>query len=652
MLIHRLRFRTDRNATMNIFKTLFTVSLIMTLTALTGLSQGNRVTDEHGTTFLMDVLPPNTQGAVQKSRQIQQNGGGPGPLRVDKRNRYHISQDPNYTGTDVGNSGGEELLVNKLLGVVLVPTPGDVRPGGWHGVEGVWHDFKDFPQEVGWALQNYICKPVSLSSLDRMVKDVIVAYREGDRPVVDVLLPEQDITSGVVQLVVIESKLSRIRIEGADADTEEYIRSQMRVRKGEVIKSSEILHDLAWLNRSPYRKVDLAYSPGRGFGETDIILKPYTTKKDSFFVGYEDSGTPFLGDERFVTGFNLGEFGRPGRSLAYQFTSDWDFEHVRGNTVVYSHDLPWRHNLTLLASFVDIDTHIPTGIPALPFFNSSGFNWQLSARYNIPLKSKETELCEPLFGNITRQRDLHFGFDFKSNENNLEFGGGLGALIGAGLDNQVEIYQFTVGYKEIWQHPGGVSQWDIAGFASPGGFSAHNSNPAFNNARFGADPRYAYVTAGFEHQHRLMQDWSMRFRLQGQLANGNLQASEQFGAGGYASVRGVDQSIIRGDEGVFTTLEIYTPEISIGRIMDWENAGGLTADSLKFLGFVDAGAVSNVNLLPGEPESQSIASVGVGLRYAYNHSYKLRIDYAHPVMTDNVITNESGRFHIGATATF
>jgi hemolysin activation/secretion protein len=633
---------------MNILKIFFSVSLIMTLTALTGLSQGSRVTDEHGTTFLMDVLPPSTQGAVQKSRQVQQNGGGSGPLRVDKRNRYHISQDPNYTGVGANNSGGEELLVNQLLGVVLVPTPGDVRPGGWHGVEGVWHDFKDFPQEAGWALQKYLRKPVSLSSLDQMVKDVIVAYREGDRPVVDVLLPEQDITSGVVQLVVIESKLSRIRVEGADAETEEYIRSQMRVRKGEVIRSSEILHDLAWLNRSPYRKVDLAYTPGRGFGETDIILKPYTTKKDSVFFGYEDTGTPLLGEERLVTGFNLGEFGQPGRSLAYQFTSDWDFEHVRGNTVVYSHDLPWRHNLTLLASFVDIDAHIPTGIPALPFFNSNGFNWQLSARYNIPLKSKESELCPPLFGNITRQRDLNFGFDFKSNENNLEFGGPLGQLLGGALNNQVEIYQFLAEYKEIWQHPNGVSQWDFTGIVSPGGFSPHNSQPVFNNARFNSDPRYAYATAGFEHQHRLLQDWSMRTRLAAQIANGNLQASEQLGTGGYPYVRGFDQSIIRGDEGLTGTFELYTPELSIARILDWSTS----TDSLKFLAFFDAAAVSNVDLLPGEANSQTIASAGVGMRWTYNDFFKLRVDYGHPVMTDNVVTNESGRFHIGAIATF
>ncbi|MDF1812237.1 MAG: ShlB/FhaC/HecB family hemolysin secretion/activation protein [Verrucomicrobiales bacterium] len=616
-----------------------------------GNSQGT-VTDQFGTKILTDYAPPSVQSSG--------SGRNGGPLNFQRSgSRSQISQNSNYTGTNVGApEAEEELLVNQLLGVVLVPSPGDVRPGGWPGVEGVWHDFKDFPPEVGWTLQNYLRKPVSLTSLDRMVKDVIVAYREGDRPVVDVLLPEQDITSGVVQLVVIESKLSRIRVEGVDVDTEEYIRSQMRVRKGEVIRSSEILHDLAWLNRSPYRKVDLAYAPGRDFGTTDVILKPYNSKMNSFFVGYEDSGTEFLGRERFVTGVNFGELGRPGRSLAYQFTSDFDFEHVRGNTVVYSHDLPWRHNLTLLASFVDVDATVPVAV-GLPPARSEGFNWQLSARYNIPLKSKETYLCEPLFGTIQRRRDMHFGFDFKANENDLEFGGLLGVALGNTLNTQVEIYQFTAGYKEVWQHPGGVSQLDVAGFYSPGGFSPQNSDRVFNLARPGSEANYAYATAGFEHQHRLMQDWSMRTKLAGQIANGNLQASEQYGAGGYSTVRGFDQSAIRGDEGIYGTFELYAPEMSFARIFDWPYAHGPCTDSLRLLGFFDAASVSNVTPNPNvpEPNSQTIASVGVGMRYTYNDFFKLRVDYGHPVMSDvpvNAVNplDTSGRFHIGATATF
>ena len=81
---------------------------------------------------------------------------------------------------------------------------------------------------------------------------------------------------------------------------------------------------------------------------------------------------------------------------------------------------------------------------------------------------------------------------------------------------------------------------------------------------------------------------------------------------------------------------------------DWENE----TDSRRFLGFFDAATLGNEDLLPGEPSNYQIGSVGVGLRWNYSDWFKFRLDYGYPVFTENVFADESGRFHIGATATF
>ena len=62
--------------------------------------------------------------------------------------------------------------------------------------------------------------------------------------------------------------------------------------------------------------------------------------------------------------------------------------------------------------------------------------------------------------------------------------------------------------------------------------------------------------------------------------------------------------------------------------------------------------LGNENLLAGEAESFDIGSVGVGMRWDYSDWFRLRVDYGLPVFTENVVADESGRFHIGATATF
>ncbi len=593
--------------------------------SMTGVSLAQQtVTDQYGTEILMDVLPPTVQDRVHETRSVLHSGGGEGPLKVDQLGRFHIDQGAGKDG--VGTGSDDDYLVNQLLGIVLLPRPGDVRPDGWPGVEGIWHDFDEFPKQVGYVLQTYIGKPVSLASLDQMVKDVIVAYREGDRPVVDVLIPEQDITSGVVQLVVIESELARIRVEGVDAETEEYIRSQMRVKKGEVIRASEVLRDLSWVNRSPYRKVDMVYAPGYEFGTTDIILKSYQNRANWFYMSYEDSGVDYLSEERITYGFNFGDLLGPDRSLSYQYTSDFAMDNVRANSLVYSQTLPWRHWFTVLASYVDIESElIPPGII------SEGDNMQISGRYNIPLD-----------GTANRQRQMDFGFDWKSNGNNLEFGN---IPIGG---PRVEIFQFSLGYNETIQHQRGVTQFDIRGVFSPGDFNNHNSDATFGANAVGSSAEYFYYIGSIEHQRRLHEDWSLRVKVQGQGANGPLQASEQLGAGGYDTVRGFDQRAVRGDHGFWGTVELYTPELSLGRILDWENE----TDSLRFLAFFDAAHLGFEDPTV-VPSSTQIGSVGVGMRWNYSDWFKFRLDYGFPVMSKNTLgIDDSGRFHIGATATF
>ena len=593
------------------------------------------ITDQYGTEILVDVLPPQLQTQVQQTQSVLDSGGGEGPIEVDELGRFDLG-DAGGSGSSFGPNQ-DEYLVNQLLGVVLLPSPGEVRLDGWPGVEGIWHDFEKFPKPVGRVLQNYIGRPVSLSSLDRMVKDVIVAYRKGDRPVVDVLLPEQDITSGVVQLVVIESELARIRVEGADADTEEFIRSQMRIQEGEVIRASEVLQDLSWVNRSPYRKVDMVYAPGIEFGTTDVILKSYESKGDWLYVGFEDSGTEFLGREKIVAGFNFGDLLGPRKSLSYQYSADLDFEHVRANSLVYTNALPWRHWVTFFGSFVEIDSD-PISQGGGASLDSGGDNLQLSARYGIPLQGK-----------ANREREMVFGFDYKSNGSNLEFfdpaNAGLLQFFGA----TGEIFQFSLAYNEKVQHKRGVTEFDVRGVYSPGGFSNHNSDQVFNLVRSPSSSEYFYAVGGVEHRHRLGdRGWSFRSKFQGQLSNENLQPSEQLGAGGYSTVRGYDESIVRGDHGFWGTVELYAPPMSLGRIFDWKNE----TDTLQLLGFFDTAHLGNENLLPGEAEDFDIGSVGVGMRWDYSDWFRLRVDYGLPVFTENVVTDESGRFHIGATATF
>lgn len=641
MLIHRfqslfgIRFHffdaSMRTFSIQSFRTSSLVSALSVLAvaisfgALTKTAQAqNVITDPYGTEYLVDALPPAMQRDVMLTQEnFKLGGSSEGPLQVDGLGRIYLTDDE-----PAGLS--REALVDGLRGIVLVKRPGDVRADGWPGVQGIWHDFEDFPPAVGEVMTRYLGQPVSLSSLDSMLKDAIRAYRSGGRPVVDISLPEQDITSGVVQLVVVEGRLGRIRVEGVDAEAEEYLRGQMRMKKGDILDSGRILHDLNWLNKSPYRKVDLIYAPGYNFGETDLILRTLESNPTYFYLGYEDSGTELLGRDRMIFGANWGDAFGPDQSLSYQLTSDFEFDRVRGHSLVYTGPNRLNHYVTLLASYVDQNATIPVQDTLLAV---GGENYQFSGRYAVPLS----------WAPLGQTHEMQFGFDFKSSNNNLEFGSD------EVFDTTTQIYQISAGYNILASDASGVTKVDITGYLSPGGLSNGNEDDRFAEARNGADADYVYGVIRAERQQALPEGFSLRLKGSTQAASGPLLASEQLGAGGYDSVRGFDQRIIRGDQGLTTTVELYTPATSIGKYMRWKSE----TDELRFLAFVDYANLSNRDRLEEAPDNFEMLSVGAGLRWRYSDWFRVRVDYGIPIGTSGLDgIDDGGRIHIGATANF
>lgn len=119
-----------------------------------------------------------------------------------------------------------------------------------------------------------------------------------------------------------------------------------------------------------------------------------------------------------------------------------------------------------------------------------------------------------------------------------------------------------------------------------------------------------------------LRGWLLGFKGQFQISPNALISGEQFGIGGATSVRGTGERPISGDSGLFVSTEITTPELVPG---------------LRFLGFVDAGRVSNNN--PNglnKPPSDGLASVGLGLRFASPTGLMLSLDYGR-VITGSVV---------------
>lgn len=510
-----------------------------------------------------------------------------------------------------------------LRGMIFLGDASAVKPQGSPDGAGVsvagvpFLDREDFAPR----LQPYLGRPLSLDLINAIAAETARYFAEHDHPVVSVIAPEQDVTEGVVQFVVTEARIGEIRVAGNEHFDSDLFTT--RLKPGEWVVMSTLDADTAFASRNPFHSVTAELAPGADSGETDITLLVQDQFPLRLYTGYEDSGVPSTGEDRLYAGFNWGNVLGLDHQLSYQYTTDTEFDRLRAHSATYTIPLPWKHLLTFSGTYAQSD-------PSLgPDFDMSGETWELGARYTIPLRP---------IGRLTHEASL--GYDFKSTDNNLQFGG-LEVF-----DTAVEISQFSAAYQASLPYKLGRTTLALRGVYSPGGMSSHNDDAAFEAARLGSESQYWYGTAGLDRVTRLPFDFTWAFTSSGQVADGNLQATEQFLLGGYATVRGYDELAASGDSGLLLRNEIYTPAIRVLNRLGLDRP----ADRLQFLAFHDFGVAAVADPLAGEDENLQLQSFGVGLRWQLEKNLALRFDYGWQV--DDIGLSDASRGHLGLTLSY
>ena len=482
------------------------------------------------------------------------------------------------------------------------------------------------------AVQPYIGQPVTMKSLAELTRSIVAFFRDHDRPVVNVFVPEQSITSGFVQIVVVVSRVEKVDATGAHWFSNAMLRAEVRLRPGEEISSSQLNSDLSWINRNPFLQSDVLMAPGNAPGTTDLLLRTQDRFPLRVYAGFEDSGNQFTGDDRILTGFNYGNLFGIGEQISYQFTTGTDVNKFTAHSGTYVIPLPWRHQLTFFGSYSESAANLGQDLA------TSGVNWQVSGRYEIPLPGTD-HFTESVTG----------GFDFKRSNSDLIFGVATVSNVFTDVD------QFVLGYQATYRDEYGSTSASATGFWSPGGLSNNDDYADYMATRAGAQSDYSYEQATLNRVTRLPYDFTWSVRGEVQQSDANLLPSEQLGMGGYATVRGYDERAANGDNGFLVSTEVATPPVSLANLLGCQKI----KDQLQFLGFVDYGGTSLHQVTPADINPNSnLLGVGPGLRYAINPYLSIRFDYGFQLTdaTDYVNTgfdtHHHSRAHLGVLVSY
>jgi len=436
--------------------------------------------------------------------------------------------------------------------------------------------------------------------IQRALESLEAAYRDRGYGVVQVLLPEQDISQGVVQLRVRQPRVGKVQVDGNTHFDNENIRHSLpTVIEGETPNSKEIARNLQITAEHPVKQTNVLLRSGASDDQVDVNIKVTDDKPWRGFLTLDNTGTGDTGYYRLGVGYQHSNvFNRDHVFTAQYVTSPTDVDQVSVYGAGY-HIPFYRLNssLDLIAGYSDVDSGTVQGL-----FNVSGQGSIGIVRWNYYLpKSADYE------------HKVALGLDYRAYQNQVLFEG-------VGVVPDVTLHPLSLTYNGLWR--GTASELSFYGSGArnvPGG--KNGDDAAFQASRAGANADYSVFRYGFNYVRQFQNKWQTRLGFNGQYTQDPLVSGEQFGIGGPDSVRGYLLRELADDRGMAAQLELYTPELA-------RSVGLSDRYKLRLLGFFDYGSVRRVDPLPGETTSAFLKSAGIGMRMGYRKSVVLRLDLA------------------------
>ncbi|MBF0218763.1 MAG: ShlB/FhaC/HecB family hemolysin secretion/activation protein [Gammaproteobacteria bacterium] len=478
--------------------------------------------------------------------------------------------------------------------------------------------------------------------IQRALEAVEFAYRQRGYAAVQVYVPEQDITEGVVIIEVSESVIGAVTIEPLNESAQtwfnaENLRASLpALQEGETPNAFKLSSEVALANENPAKQLEVVLALAEAEGEVNARILVNASNPLRLNLSLDNSGNDQTGRHRL--------------GMTLQHANLWNRDHVGSVAYQTSPEKPDKveifslsYRLPLYAvagalDFIYAKSTVDAGVTQTTAGDLSfaGSGQVLGLRYTHAL---------PRRGDMTQK--LIIGWDNKSNDNECSLGDFGAAGCGAAASD-VTLRPLSLTYQRTTLAPGAASEGNVTlVYNLPGGSNGEDadfaaSRPSPDGAA-GATADYKLIKGSYTYFTLLPDDWQLRLVGQAQYSPQPLVGQEQMGMSGSRALRGfLDREVSR-DRGVMLNLEGYTP--------DFATKTGLPG-SLRALAFVDAATGKN-ELLQGEVQPPaSLASGGFGLRYVGSPQFDATLDMARVITANGTQEQGDTRSHFTLNVNF
>jgi hemolysin activation/secretion protein len=454
------------------------------------------------------------------------------------------------------------------------------------------------PIEVETAVYPFMGPGRFAADVDKAREALEKAYHAKGFQSVVVEIPPQRADAGVVRLSVLEAPVGRLRVEGARFFSPEMIKRQIpSIVEGKTPNFTAAQAEITDVNRLPDRRVTPVLKAGKVPGTIDIDLKVTETAPIHATVEANNDHAQGTTEERLSTTLRFSNLWQLGHAVSATYlvapNRKEDSEVIAGSYLAPVWGTPW----TVLVFGYNSNSDIASlgGASVL----GKGYSVGVRGIYQLPSLGSASQ-------------SLTVGFDYKNFDETIT----LGTPSTDPLEAPIRYVPVTGAYSINQSDDVSSSNLTVSVSAGLRGIGSDSSD--YFDKRAYATANFVHLNIEADHTRTLADGTSVFLRLSSQLSDQPLISAEQFSAGGLTTVRGYLQSETVGDNGVFASAELRTPNLS-PMLGEWTSK---FVDDWRFYTFVDGAQTWVIQPLADQDASSSLVSVGLGarlqlLRYLY-----------------------------------
>jgi hemolysin activation/secretion protein len=467
---------------------------------------------------------------------------------------------------------------------------------------------------LGNAISSQPPEGYTVNQLQEVANQVAAIYRDHGLILAQAIIPAQEITAGVVNVMMLDGALGEVIFEGQGMYSQRTLARPFRRLLGRPVHKEQIESALLYLTEYPGLSAFGMFQAGERIGTTDLVVKTQHERRFALDSVLDNQGSQHSGEYRATLGLMVNDpLGQADQLKVY---------------ALYAFDPSDSNSVGLYGGF---DYRLPIAGPehALQVgYSRNQFEvGQLLRALGI---KGTTDIAQ-----LTYERQL----------TKTRLGGASAQMSFARKDAQFE-QQGAMTARDVLSVGSLALQWDRIGLRTLGitqlsliyshGFSdllgsldQYDAQTGVRSSRLDAGGAFDKLAGQFQRFQRITQNSALLVRASAQYSDDVLVSLEQFSVGGPNTVRAYPSAEFLADTAGFASLEwiVNAPGFASRPAFDGRSWGQIFQVSL----FVDYATGKLNQSLPGEQSDLDLSGWGAALQLSAPQGFFARLDVATPM---------------------